>query len=208
MGVRFGENLEHKPILIKKSFICGLIISFPVSLYIGLVNIPIIDILLLSICFSGQLSAALMDERYKEVYDLYHISSGLSLILLFIFGSIRWKDISIVGFAIFAAFQILMAFTYGLSDMFAFDIMGLLTAYAFFPLNSGQPTIMMNAWNYLLYALGSMLLCYIIFFLLQLKNKNINHFGNCKEKAAFIPSIYMVDVLMFGVAAFINLKKG
>ena len=196
LSSRFSIKMEDRIIISKKEYITGFLCSLITGVLLFVLKIPLFDGCMLSLCLSLQFICACMDNRYKEVYDLFHIISLISMILLFFFGQERWKDINYLSMICFCVFQILFIFVYGLSDIFAFVIMGLIITYIYYPDNISQISIINNIMQGGLYLLSGMAIAYFIFFIMQLIKKNVNKWGNCKEKAPFIPAIFMTDILL------------
>ncbi len=198
-----SEKLEGKPTVNKLSFICGFAFTLFPSVYILNYQISYTEIICLSLCLASQFVAASMDHLYKEVYDFFHVLSLISMVILFCFGNVKWSNLNLLGIGIFIGIQLIFSLTYGLSDMFAFDIMGLIVAYQICVTYKPRTAYKIDVWNYLLYSISSMLLCYIVFAIIQAFKKNINRKGNCKEKAALIPSIYIGESMFFVILAMI-----
>lgn len=174
-----------------------MILSLAPGFYCLVKEEPLINTLLLAICMGSELTAAFMDDRYKEVYDFLHILPVISVIILYVINRERFTPAILIAMVIISVLLFILSFTVGLSDVAIMFIMCLQYGFIFYPGIAKESAVDMNIWRYLLYGLSGILLSYIVFFFIQLTRGNVNKRGNCKEKAAFIPSIYIAFCLSY-----------
>lgn len=135
-------------------------------------------------------SAALMDHKYTSVFDIIHIFAFISVIPVFIiYGKFPYEALFIV------LLSILLGFGYGISDIFAFSLMGILVEAWMLILN-----LNISIYSVVFNSTVIMALTCLVFTIVQIFKRNITLKGKTKKKTAFIPYIFAITCLIPALA--------
>lgn len=178
---KLDKNFQFNAKINQLPFI-NIIALFTIMVYRREVS-PLSVLIMYSIAI--EYSAALMDFKYKSVYDIIHISSLLFLIPIFILYH-KWPIEAFVVVGI----SLLLSFGYGLSDALAFSLMGFIIEAWFLCLN-----LKITMYSAIMPTLIAMASTCIIFTVVQILKKNLKLNGKTKVKTAFIPYIFIVTCL-------------
>lgn len=178
-------KIEQKNILDKDNILL-LIASGGIGIYIFINHFNTLFQLIFIISIGClEFLAANMDSKYMEVYDIIH----LPCLILAIIGIITvFKNIGIMQIIIMLLILLLFAHSFGFSDIlciFSISIWILLEYYSF------------------VFVLIWLLLSITLEVIKQLKKHNLTKWGNPKEPAPFIPTLYESFVIFLLGSLFI-----